>query len=179
MFAAVLEKQVGPIEQVARGPRHEDLSRTGEGRHPRRSVDRNAARVPARQVDLAGVETSTDLDTKRPDRVGHGGGAADGPGRTVEERQKSVSGRHDLAATEPVELAPQRVVVIQEHPPPRLSPSRASVAVEFDDVGEQDRRQRRSSSSSGAIPNRRALANSTASNTVSPTTHASWPGGIS
>ena len=120
MRPAVLETQAGPIEQVARRPRHEDLSRTREGRHPRRSMDRDAARVPARQVDLAGVETGPDLDAERPDRVGHGGGTPDGPGRAVEEGQESVSGRHDLAATEPVELAPQRVVVVEEHPPPRL-----------------------------------------------------------
>ena len=46
MRPAVLETQAGPIEQVARGPRHEHLSRTGQGRHPRSSMDRDARALP-------------------------------------------------------------------------------------------------------------------------------------
>src|SRR6187399_2370408 len=104
MGPAVLETQIGSIEQVAGRPRHEDLSGTGESSQPRGSMDGDAARVPARHVDLAGVETGPDLDAERPDRVGHGGGTPDGPGCAVEEGQESVSGGDDLAASEPVEL---------------------------------------------------------------------------
>ena len=59
------------------------------------------------------------------------------------------------------------------------SPSRASVAVESTMSVNRIVASVRSSSSSGASPKFRALANSTASNAVSPTTHASWLGGIS
>jgi hypothetical protein len=58
MGPGVLQHEPGPFDEVPRGRRHEDLVGTGQGRQPRRRVDRDAPDVATDDLD---VRTSSGL----------------------------------------------------------------------------------------------------------------------
>ena len=63
-FAAIRKLDVRPDDQGWNGTRNEDLTGTGEGRHPGTDVDRHPRHVVAAELDLAGVDPGPNLDVE-------------------------------------------------------------------------------------------------------------------
>jgi hypothetical protein len=102
-------------------------------------MDRETAEVRASDLDLTGMHAGAYLNPERPDGVGHRQGAPDRLGRRGERGEEAVAARGDLPAPEPLELsARERVVLVEEVPPPLVAQLRGS-GRRVHDVGEQQR----------------------------------------
>ena len=140
---AVLELEPGPVEQVPGRRGHEDLTGTGQRRDPRGGVDGDPARVATRHgrprpcADQPGSRC-------RGARTASVIAAAQRTARAAlsNSARNPSPGRHDLAASEAVELGAQQVVVVEQDAPPRGVAEAGESRRRIDDVGEQDRRQR-------------------------------------
>ena len=69
-------------------------------------MDCDALHITAGHLDLASMQSATDLNFERADGLDNRASAANGARRTVERGQKSVSQRFDLAAAVPREFSP-------------------------------------------------------------------------
>jgi hypothetical protein len=78
---------------------HQDLAGGGGGHDPSGDVDRDPAHIVAAQVDLAGVEPGSDLDSARSQLRPQRQGAADAPTGPVEDGQHAVAGALDQPPT--------------------------------------------------------------------------------
>ena len=74
------------------------------------------------RLDLAGMDTGTNLDPERPHRPDDRSGAAHRAGRSVERREEPVARRVDLMTAEPREKRPHlRVVLLDDLLPQPIS----------------------------------------------------------
>src|SRR4029077_19037656 len=102
---AVGETDARAGDEVTDRARREDLARLGEGRDPRRDVDREAADLPVDHLALPGGAPAAHLDREVAARITDGQRALDPACRTVEGREEPVAGGVDLGATEAPELS--------------------------------------------------------------------------
>src|SRR5713226_6149127 len=93
MSASVVEAETRPGDQILDGSRYQHLARPGERRDARGDVDGDALHVVAGDLDLAGVQTTADLNVQGPDRLGNGRNARHAPGRRRwrETRPQAIS----------------------------------------------------------------------------------------
>ena len=77
-------------DQIFDGPGQERLTGFGERAHASSDVDRHAAHVLADQLDFAGVQPGSDLDTAGTDTIPDGPGTTNGPPGPVEGSQKAT-----------------------------------------------------------------------------------------
>ena len=105
---ARLEHDPGSGDQVLDRVRGQDLPATSQRADPRRDMDGDPGDVVADELDLAGVQPGPDLEPLRRDRVADDERGPDRARRPVEGGQEPVTGRLDLAATEPLEGEPDR-----------------------------------------------------------------------
>src|SRR5262245_49112991 len=120
VVAARVQNQARTVEEIARCAGDENLAWTGEGRHPCRCVNADAARLPADDLDLGCVEPDAGSDAELRD-----GGIHECPGTnrlrgTVEEREKAVPGGGDLPASEAIDRRAEPHVVLPKHIGPRV-----------------------------------------------------------
>src|ERR1700694_2815302 len=111
MLAAVKELDARPDNKVLDGPGDQHFARRCQRPHAGRDVDRQASKIVAANLALAGVQTDAQVDAELPSGFGDGPATADGTGRTVERCHKAVPGGVDLPATKPPELVTHRTVV--------------------------------------------------------------------
>src|SRR5436190_1610072 len=137
VLAAIVELEARALEQVAGRGRHQDFAGSGERGDPGGGVDRQAARAAGDDAHLAGVCTGPDPEAEVLDGRAHRGGAADGAGRRIEDREEAVPGGRDLAAAMDVQLpAEARVVFDDERPPGRVADSPEKRG-RIDEVGQE------------------------------------------
>ena len=151
-LAEPLELVLAAIRRT-RGPEPATRSRTvavtsvsplsGEARHSRRDVHRDAPRLLASNpLHLARVDAGTDLNAQRRERVLDAKRAANRPCRPVEDGEEAVSGSVDLLARVSGRAPGARAVwccsTSRDHAESPSCPSRLRRA---DDVREEDRRE--------------------------------------
>jgi len=138
---AVVELDARPDDEVPDGRGDKDLARVCKSRDAGSDMDGDAPDVGAIELDLARVETGSDVEPE----VANGGAdrlrAADRSRRAVEDRQQAIACRDDLASTEPVELLACDGVVPIEQLLPRVITERPGSFGGADDVREEHRRE--------------------------------------
>jgi hypothetical protein len=141
--ASVFEPKSAPHDRPPNHVRDEYLTGSGEGAYARSDVHRHAADVGPDQLTLAGVHAHADVDAKFARDRGDGPGTAQGMGwRAIEDGQKAVADRLDLAAAEAQELFAHSLVVLgKEIAPASIAKLRRS-GCGCNDVGEHQREQR-------------------------------------
>lgn len=127
MEITVFELEARPGDQVTNRRADEDLAATGEGRHASSDVDGDTSDPVAGDLDLAGVDTGTDLNPERPHASDSGGRAPDGAAGTIEYREEAVACRIDLASSETSQLRSHEHVMAFEEFSPRAITGRAPV----------------------------------------------------
>src|SRR5689334_22661726 len=85
------------------------------------------------------METGPDLQSDGPQRLAQRGSGLDGAGGSIEGREKAVTRRVELPATEPRELPPDDGVVLRQKLSPRRIAEAGGKLGRTDDVGEEDR----------------------------------------
>src|SRR3990172_7522711 len=139
--AAALEDQSAPDDEVLHGLRNKHLRGTGEGTHAGPDRDGDPGDVGSVELDLTGVESTSDLDPERRHRPDDRPGEPDPAGGAVERYEEPVPHRLDLATAESTELSPHDpVVVLADLAPPGVA-QRGGVGRRVDDVGEQHGRE--------------------------------------
>jgi hypothetical protein len=137
--ANVREPNASARHQIFDRTRDEDLAGRCLRHDPGPDVHRDSADVLAHQFALAGVEARPDLNTQFGNLVPHPGCASDGSGWTVECGKEAVPDRLDLPPAKLDErLADQRVVMLQQIPPPVVAEPAGSLG-RANDVGEHHR----------------------------------------
>src|SRR5215218_4140301 len=140
-LATILEADSGPDHEILHRAGDEHLVRPSAMHHPRSDVHCEAAEVAIHHLELARVQSGAHLQPQRAHRLGHRGGAADRPRRSVEGREEAVAGALDLPAAMALERLPeQRVVALQQETPAPVAHLRRPPGG-LHDVGEHHRRQ--------------------------------------
>src|SRR4051795_7159346 len=93
--AAVVEHEPGPVDEVARRRRGEDLAGPGDREQARCEMDGQPADVVADDFDLAGMDRGPDLEVERRADRAHLTSAGESPRGRVEPDEESVPGRLD------------------------------------------------------------------------------------
>jgi len=91
VFTPIVEVGVRPGNEVDDGPRHEDLAGIGQPGHALSEVDGDAGDVVTSKLDLAGVESSAQLQTQLVGTISNRGRARDGSPGAIERRQCAVT----------------------------------------------------------------------------------------
>src|SRR6266446_1366998 len=137
MSASLAEAETRPGDQILDGSRYQHLARPGERRDARGDVDGDALHVVAGDLDLAGVQTTADLNVQGPDRLGNGARATHGTRRAVEGGEKPVPKRSHFVAAGAREFPPHRRVMRVEQVPPALVAQLLGPCGRTHDVGKQ------------------------------------------
>ena len=116
--STILELQTRARNEVAYGAGHEDLAGLRTCGDARADVHGDARNLPVRHLDLARVQSRSDLETKWPDRVHDRLRAADASRRPVERREEAVARRIDLTPVVAHQLATDRSVMLLEEVTP-------------------------------------------------------------
>jgi hypothetical protein len=128
VFARILEDQAGSGCQVSDRRGHQDLRGSGERHDPRSSVHGDAVDVLAFSLDLARMDTRTDLDPDRTSSLGDRGRTPHGPSGAIERRKEPVTSCVDLDTVETLKLVPDQLVVLrQKLAPPGVSQKSGSL----------------------------------------------------
>src|ERR1700681_1713207 len=120
MSASLVESQTRPGDQILDGSRYQNLAWSGERPDPRGDVDGDALYVVARDLDLAGMEATADLNVERTDRLGNRASATHGTCRTVEGSEKPVPKRFHFITAGAREFPAHRRVMRFEQIAPAL-----------------------------------------------------------
>src|ERR1700716_31770 len=137
MSASLVEAQTRPGDQILDGSRYQHLARSGERRDPRGDVAGDALYVVTRDLDLAGMEATADLNVERTDRLGNRAGATHGTCRAVEGGEKPVPKRSHFVAARPREFPPHHRVMRVEQIAPALVAQLLGPGGRTHDVGKQ------------------------------------------
>src|SRR5207253_5272850 len=92
--------------------RHEHFARAGGSGNARSDVDGDSSHLAVLELALAGVEAGPQVEIELTHRFDNRAGAGDPPRRPVEDREEAVTGRIELLAAKPGQLAPHEDVVI-------------------------------------------------------------------
>src|SRR5581483_814781 len=104
-------------------------------------MNRDARDLSVGHFALAGVETGAYREVEIADAVDNRAGAANGPGRSVEGGQESVTCGVDLAAAESQQFAAYQRVVAFKHFAPAAVAKLDRLDRRLDDVSEENGRQ--------------------------------------
>ena len=116
--------------------RDEHLAWSGERHDAGRDVDGDAVDITVAFLDLAGVQSDTDLQSQLLHCHAERTGTFDRPRRTVERRERTVAGElHDLA-TPARHMLLDQVIVGGKGFRPRFVAQRSRTFGRSDDVGE-------------------------------------------
>src|SRR5438874_7283695 len=110
MDSALTELDPRAGDQVGDRTGDENLAGRRGRRDARAGVHRDPADSALDQLDLAGMDTRTDLDPQLLQAIDDLERAADRAGGPVERREESVSGPVDLLSLKPVEALTDRRV---------------------------------------------------------------------
>src|SRR3954471_5053369 len=104
-------------------------------------MNRDASDVVAHQLDLAGVQPGTDLESQGTDTVADRDRATDRARRAIEGREESVAGRVDLPAAMALELTSDKTAIrVQQVAPPSVT-DLGGLTRRLHDVAEEHRRE--------------------------------------
>ena len=117
----------------------EHLARRRGGEHACGEMHGDSANLTRGALDLAGVDSRTDLEPEGTHGVTDGERRAYGARRAVEQREEAVTRGVDLVARESAELESYGSVMLCEQVCPRASPSSPHHLRRAHDVGEQER----------------------------------------
>src|ERR1700726_3111049 len=120
MPASLAEAQARTGDQIPDGSRYQYFARPGERRDARGEVNGDALHIVARDLDLASMEASADLNVESTDRIDNGAGTTHGTCRAVERGKKAISERPHFVAPEAREFPPHRRVMRFEQISPAL-----------------------------------------------------------
>ncbi len=112
--APISESDPRAHNQILDRARHEHLAGVGLAQNPGPDVDGNAADLVADPLALSSVDRRSDPHAQRTDGVPNRQRAANGPGRAIKCRKKSVTGGVDLASAIELELLSYRRMVAVE-----------------------------------------------------------------
>jgi hypothetical protein len=137
--SSVCELDPRSHDQVGDGARHEHLARPCGAPDPRPDVNGKAAGAFVGKLDLAGMETGSDLQPNGFNAVSDSARASDRPRRTIEDGQETVACRVDLLPSEVMKLGAYDLVMgAQQLAPPAVTLPLGTLG-RADDVGEQHR----------------------------------------
>src|SRR5262245_6964947 len=122
VLASIVELEPRTGDEILHRARHEDLVGLGERGDTLADVHRHASDVVAAKLELARVQSHTDVDPEAAGRSDNGVPAPDRARWSVERRQNPVAGRLHLTAAEHRELLSHGFVVRVQHCLPVLIP---------------------------------------------------------
>src|SRR5687767_3852751 len=99
MGTAIGERKPGAGDEVYYRARHEHFTRSCQILHPAPDVNGDARHVVSGQLDLARVHAGPHVEPELAHAVDDRARATHGPGRSVEGREETISGRVDLPST--------------------------------------------------------------------------------
>src|SRR5580704_19093039 len=105
MDPAIGEPQAGARNQIPQNARGQNLAGRSELSNPRRDMHGDAADVVRQDLNLARVQSGSNLQTEVAHRVPDGFCTTHGARRSIEGRKKPVARRPDLLAAKSRELA--------------------------------------------------------------------------
>jgi hypothetical protein len=114
----VREGDFGANDEIAYGSRHEYLALVGFGHDPGSQMNCDSAHVVSSYLNLAGVDSGSQLDPHLCELVAQVGCATDGAARPVEGRQYTVAGALHYDAFVPFDYLARRFVVDVEEGSP-------------------------------------------------------------
>lgn len=103
--AAVGEPESGAGDQILDGARDHNHAGLRRGRHSSSDGHGDAGDLLVKQFALPRMQAGADLDAEFTDPVANRTRAANGPGRSVEDREEPVAGGVKLSAAEAGELS--------------------------------------------------------------------------
>ncbi len=136
-FATINELDARSRYQRRHGTRNEDLTGTGQGRHPRTDVNGHPGDVVAPGLDLASVDPGSHINAETLQGFSDGQGALDGPTGTVKGGHETVSDGLHLSAPEAFDLGTHALVVTVQQVPPAFVPELSGLVGRTNDVREQ------------------------------------------
>jgi hypothetical protein len=137
VLASIVELDAGSGDEVMHRAGHKDLVRLGQARDSLADVNGDAADIVSDELDLTGMEASSNLDAEIANGVRNGSGSADGTSRTVEDGKKAVARRLDLPASVTEQLGAHHLVMGGEQVPPLAIAEPSRLLSGLDNVGEQ------------------------------------------
>src|SRR2546423_5517034 len=137
MSPSLVEAETRPGDQILDGSGYQHLAWLGERRDARGDVDGDALHVVAGDLNLAGMETTADLNVQGTDRLGNGAGATHATRRAVEGGEKPVPKRSHFVAAGTREFPPHHRVMRGEQIAPALVSQLLGPRGRTDDVGKQ------------------------------------------
>lgn len=93
LLAPILELDARACDQVLDSARHEDFAGLSQGRDAGTDRDGNVNGLAVADLQLAGMETSPDLEADGPQRLAKGGRRLDAARGSIEGREEPVTGR--------------------------------------------------------------------------------------
>jgi hypothetical protein len=135
------EGDLGPSHEVFDSPRDQHLAGACHRLHAGRDMHGEPAHIGAAPLDLAAVQSATDLDAQAPEPIAEREGTSDRSGGPIERSEQPISrGFHERASVSS-NLPLGKPIVRIEDVSPTLIAELGGPLRRADDVGEQDRRQ--------------------------------------
>ena len=139
----VPEPEARAGDRVAERRGHQHLTGLPDPHHPGRDVHREPADLPLHQLGLAEMGAGANLDPELADGVDDRAGATDRVRGPVEAREEAVPRGVQLAPPMALQLlSDERVVPLDQVPPPAVPQIRGDLG-RADDVGEEQGHQDR------------------------------------
>src|SRR5438876_3608183 len=100
MLASIVKRDTGARDEVLYGSRNDHVARTCSIHDARREMNGNSENFRVGPLDLAGMQTGTDLDAERDHGFHDRLSAMDRARGAIEQDEKSISQRFHFAAAE-------------------------------------------------------------------------------